>query len=69
MFLVIRGNLNIELKDSIIVLSECEAVVIPGDVELCPVAIEEAIVMLVEPASTVNPGNIKSVKTLDAHWI
>ncbi len=69
MFLVIQGNLAIELEDGVIALSEGETVVIPRGVEHCPVAAEEALVMLIEPASTVNTGNIKSEKTVDAQWI
>ena len=69
MFLVIQGNLAIELEDGVIALSEGETVVIPRGVEHCPVAAEEALVMLIEPASTVNTGNLKSEKTVDAQWI
>ena len=69
MFLVIQGSLGIELEDGRIELKEGEMAVIPRGVEHRPVAVEEALVMLVEPASTVNTGNIKTERTVSADWI
>ncbi len=50
-------------------LKSGEMAVIPRGVEHRPVARDEALVMLVEPVSSVNTGNIKSEKTVDAQWI
>jgi hypothetical protein len=40
-------------------------IVIPRGVEHCPRAVEEACVVLFEPASTLNTGNVKGERTRD----
>ncbi len=69
MFLVLEGSISIELKDGTINLSAGEMAVIPRGTEHKPVAREEALVMFVEPASTLNTGNLKNERTTEAHWI
>ena len=69
LFLVVRGRLVIKLRDRDIVLNEGEFVIIPRGVEHCPVAEEEVHVLLLEPKSTVNTGNVESERTVDAQWI
>lgn len=60
MFLVISGNLKIELEDKTLVLEEGEFVIIPKGVLHKPVATEEVKVMLFEPAGTINTGDTES---------
>ena len=70
LFLVIKGRLTIRLRDRGIELTEGELVVIPRGVEHLPVANEEAHVLLLEPKSTLNTGNIRSERTVaDLHRI
>ena len=69
LFLVVRGRLVIKLRDRDIVLNEGEFVIIPRGVEHCPVAEEEVHVLLLEPKSTVNTGDVESERTVDAQWI
>lgn len=69
MFLVVGGTLDIELEDGVVNLSEGEMVVIPRGTEHRPVARKEAMVMLVEPGSTINTGNKMNDKTTQARWI
>jgi mannose-6-phosphate isomerase-like protein (cupin superfamily) len=69
LFLVIKGNLLIKLGDREISLSEGEFVIIPKGVEHKPVAIEEVQLMLVEPRTTVNTGNIRNERTVTDEWI
>jgi len=69
LFLVVRGRLVIKLRDRDIVLNEGEFVIIPRGVEHCPVAEEEVQVLLLEPKSTVNTGDVESERTVDAQWI
>jgi mannose-6-phosphate isomerase-like protein (cupin superfamily) len=69
LFLVIKGNLLIKLRDREISLSEGEFVIIPKGVEHKPVAIEEVQLMLVEPRTTVNTGNIRNERTVTDEWI
>lgn len=64
MFLVVRGRFRMDLRDKPIWLEEGEFLVVPRGVEHRPVADEEAWVVLFEPASTVNTGNVRSGRTL-----
>lgn len=60
LFLVVKGELIIELKDQEpIVLKEGEFFIVPKGVEHRPVAKEEVHVILIEPKSTLNTGNVK----------
>jgi mannose-6-phosphate isomerase-like protein (cupin superfamily) len=56
-FLVLRGQLTIQLRDRDIELKESELFVVPRGVEHCPKADEEAHVLLIEPRGTVNTGD------------
>ena len=69
LFLVVKGRLVIKLRDRDISLDEGEFVIIPRGVEHCPVAEEEVHVLLLEPKSTVNTGNVQSERTVGAQWI
>lgn len=64
LFLVVQGKLLIRLRDGDISLNEGEFVIIPKGVEHCPVAAEEAHVILLEPKSTLNTGNVLDEKTV-----
>jgi mannose-6-phosphate isomerase-like protein (cupin superfamily) len=66
MFYVVRGALDIELRDRTIALSEGEFFIVPRGVEHRPVAREEAHVMLFEPAGTLNTGNVRNERTYEA---
>ncbi len=56
-FLVLKGQLEIELRDRTVVLEEGEVFVVPRGVEHCPRARREAHVLLIEPLGTVNTGD------------
>jgi mannose-6-phosphate isomerase-like protein (cupin superfamily) len=62
-FFVMKGSFNMELRDKTIVLNEGDMVVIPKGVEHRPVAENEAWVMMFEPATTLNTGNVINEKT------
>ena len=64
LFLVVKGNLTIRLRDREIWLNEGEFVVIPRGVEHRPEAREEAHVVLLEPKSTLNTGNVRDERTV-----
>jgi mannose-6-phosphate isomerase-like protein (cupin superfamily) len=63
MFFVIRGSFKMELRDKTIDLKEGELVIIPKGTEHRPVATEEVHVLLFEPASTLNTGNVQDKLT------
>jgi len=64
MFLVVKGRLLIQLRDRDIWLEEGEFTIIPRGVEHKPVAEEEAHVLLLEPKSTLNTGNVLNERTV-----
>ncbi len=64
LFLVVKGKLLIRLRDRDLWLQEGEFVIIPKGVEHLPVAEEEAHVLLLEPKTTLNTGNVRSERTL-----
>jgi mannose-6-phosphate isomerase-like protein (cupin superfamily) len=69
MFLVAKGNFIIKLRDQDIRLTEGELAIIPKGVEHMPVAEDEVWVILLEPKTTVNTGNIKNERTVVSEWI
>lgn len=64
LFLVKKGKLLIKLRDKDIWLDEGEFIIIPKGVEHKPVANEEVHVVLIEPKSTLNTGDVRNKKTL-----
>jgi mannose-6-phosphate isomerase-like protein (cupin superfamily) len=69
LFLVIKGTLLIRLRDQDIHLEPGEFVIIPRGVEHLPIATEEAQVLLLEPKTTVNTGDVQNERTVEAEWI
>jgi mannose-6-phosphate isomerase-like protein (cupin superfamily) len=65
MFLVVRGSFRMELRDRAIELSAGEFLVVPRGVEHRPVADSEVEVLLFEPASTLNTGNVRNERTVE----
>jgi mannose-6-phosphate isomerase-like protein (cupin superfamily) len=64
-FQVVKGNIQIHLKDKVVEISEGEFYVVPKGVEHKPVAIEEAHVMMFEPKSTEQTGGVESELKVD----
>lgn len=56
-FLVLKGRLTIQLRDGNVELGPGELFVVPKGVEHCPVAAEEAHLLLIEPKDTPNTGD------------
>jgi mannose-6-phosphate isomerase-like protein (cupin superfamily) len=70
LFLVVKGELVIKLRDREITLNEGEFVVIPRGVEHLPVAREEVHVLLLEPKSTLNTGTVEGERTVaNLEWL
>ena len=63
LFYVVKGKLRMEFRDRIVEIEPGEMIVVPKGVEHKPVAVEEVHVMLFEPASTLNTGNIENERT------
>ena len=65
LFLVVRGRLTIRLRDREVQLREGEFLIVPRGVEHQPAADEEAHVLLFEPASTLNTGDVRNERTVE----
>ena len=63
MFLVIRGELTLRLRDRDVKLNAGEFFVVPRGVEHLPIALEEVCVLVFEPAETLNTGNVRNERT------
>jgi mannose-6-phosphate isomerase-like protein (cupin superfamily) len=57
LFLVLQGELDIELRDRTVTLQAGEMLVVPRGVEHRPVARQEAHLLLIEPTGTPNTGD------------
>lgn len=66
LFLVINGQIDIHFRDRVVSLSPGEFCIVPRGVEHRPVAADEASVLLFEPASTRNTGNVDHGYTIEA---
>ena len=62
-FLVLKGMLDIHFRAGHVTLNEGEMYVVPKGVEHKPIANDECHILLVEPAGTVNTGEVVSDKT------
>jgi mannose-6-phosphate isomerase-like protein (cupin superfamily) len=60
LFYVVKGNFDMEFRDKTIAINEGEFIIVPKGVEHRPNAKEEVHIMLFEPASTLNTGNIEN---------
>jgi|SRR5437868_1187116 len=63
MFLVIKGYFNMELRGKTITINQGEFIIIPKGVEHRPVAPEEVEILLFEPATTLNTGDVENEMT------
>ena len=64
LFLVVKGTLRMKFRDREATVREGEFVIVPRGVEHCPVAEEEVHIVLIEPKSTLNTGNISNERTV-----
>ena len=64
LFLVIKGKLKMEFRDKAVEIYPGEMIIVPRGVEHRPVAEEEVELLLFEPASTVNTGNVENERTV-----
>jgi len=64
LFFVVKGCLRIKLRDSEALIREGEFLIVPRGTEHLPIADEECHVVLLEPASTLNTGNIENERTV-----
>jgi mannose-6-phosphate isomerase-like protein (cupin superfamily) len=63
MFLVVKGSFIMEFRDKNVTINEGEFIIVPRGVEHRPNAPEEVEVLLFEPATTLNTGNVENELT------
>jgi mannose-6-phosphate isomerase-like protein (cupin superfamily) len=64
MFMVISGKLQMKFRDHEEVVRPGEFIIVPRGVEHLPISDEETQVLLFEPKSTLNTGNVRNERTL-----
>ncbi len=64
LFLVVKGRLLMKFRDRDVWVEEGEFVIVPRGTEHLPVAPEEVHVILLEPKTTLNTGNVQNARTL-----
>ena len=65
LFLVHRGHFRMEFRDRVVELRAGDFLIVPRGVDHRPVADEEVEVVLFEPATTLNTGNVRDERTLE----
>jgi len=63
LFMVVKGQLTIKLRDRDVVLEAGEFFIVPHGVEHMPIAEEEAQVLMFEPKTTLNTGDVRNERT------
>jgi mannose-6-phosphate isomerase-like protein (cupin superfamily) len=70
LFLVVKGRFRMDFRDRDVWLEEGEFLIVPRGIEHRPVAHEEVHVLLFEPATTLNTGDVRGERTVDVpEWI
>jgi mannose-6-phosphate isomerase-like protein (cupin superfamily) len=64
LFLVVKGQFQMEFRDRTVSLHEGEFIIVPSGVEHRPVAEEEVEVLLFEPSTVLNTGNMQNELTV-----
>ena len=64
MFFIVKGRLQLKFRDHDVWLNEGEFCIVPRGMEHLPVAEEEVHLMMIEPAGTLNTGNVQNERTV-----
>lgn len=64
LFYVVKGSFDMHMRDKVITINQGEFIIMPRGVEHKPVAKEEVEIMLFEPATTLNTGNVNNELTV-----
>ncbi len=65
LFLVVQGELRMRFRDGERTVKAGEFIIVPRGVEHCPVAKDEVQVLLFEPKTTLNTGNLRNERTVE----
>jgi mannose-6-phosphate isomerase-like protein (cupin superfamily) len=64
LFLVVKGTLRMKFRDREAIVNAGEFIIVPRGVEHLPVADEEVHMLLLEPKTTLNTGNVVDERTV-----
>jgi len=64
MFLVVKGTMRMRFRERDVLVREGEFIIVPRGVEHMPAAEGEVHVVLFEPKSTLNTGNVRNERTV-----
>lgn len=62
LFLVLKGRVTIQMRQGNVTLGPGELFVVPKGIEHCPMAEEEAHILLIEPSGTPNTGDVQTAE-------
>jgi mannose-6-phosphate isomerase-like protein (cupin superfamily) len=65
LFLVVEGRMRMRFRDGDVLVEPGELIVVPRGVEHCPEAVGDCHVVLIEPKTTLNTGNVRNERTVD----
>jgi mannose-6-phosphate isomerase-like protein (cupin superfamily) len=65
LFLVVEGRMRMRFRDGDVIVEPGELIVVPRGVEHCPEAVGDCHVVLIEPKTTLNTGNVRNERTVD----
>src|SRR5260221_12086436 len=65
LFLVVKGRLRMRFRDRDVTVERGEFIIVPHGVEHLPVAEEETHILLLEPGTTLNTGNVHNERTVE----
>ena len=64
LFFVVSGRMQLKLRDGDVALGPGEFAIVPRGIEHCPASGEETLVLLLEPKTTVNTGEVRNERTV-----
>ena len=64
MFLVVKGRMKMRFRDHDVFVAPGEFIIVPKGVEHLPEAEEEVHIVLLEPKTTLNTGNVRNERTV-----
>ena len=65
LFLVVAGRMRMQFRDGDVVVEPGELIVVPRGVEHCPIGEDGCQIVMVEPKTTLNTGNVRNERTVD----
>jgi mannose-6-phosphate isomerase-like protein (cupin superfamily) len=65
LFVVVAGRMRMQFRDGDVVVEPGELIVVPRGVEHCPIGDDGCEIVMIEPKTTLNTGNVRNELTVD----